>query len=79
MRLFPRFAPSAVAGGDLAPDGGLTACGAGDTNANKDTARQLRVGVTVYDMSSFITQGQEGMQAVRQGQQHRTAVELGQR
>src|SRR6478735_2224532 len=42
----------------------LTACGAGDPNAHKDTGeKQLRVGVTVYDMSSFITQGQEGMEA----------------
>jgi ribose transport system substrate-binding protein len=37
---------------------GLTACGAGDTGANKDTTR---IGVTVYDMSSFITAGKEGM------------------
>ena len=37
---------------------GMTACGAGDTSANKDTTR---VGVTVYDMSSFITAGKEGM------------------
>lgn len=34
-----------------------TACGAGDTSSSK-----LRVGVAVYDMSSFITQGKEGMQ-----------------
>ncbi|WP_405910900.1 MULTISPECIES: substrate-binding domain-containing protein [unclassified Streptomyces] len=34
------------------------ACGAGDTGADK-----LRVGVTVYDMSSFIAQGKEGMEA----------------
>ncbi|TGD89771.1 sugar ABC transporter substrate-binding protein [Mycolicibacterium sp. CH28] len=39
---------------------GLTACGAGDTTANKDTKR---IGVTVYDMSSFITAGKEGMEA----------------
>src|SRR3954468_18475049 len=39
---------------------GLTACGAGDTSANKDTKR---IGVTVYDMSSFITAGKEGMDA----------------
>ena len=39
---------------------GLTACGAGDTEANKDTTR---IGVTVYDMSSFITAGKEGMDA----------------
>ncbi|KUI27516.1 LacI family transcriptional regulator [Mycobacterium sp. IS-1496] len=37
---------------------GLTACGAGDTAANGDTTR---IGVTVYDMSSFITAGKEGM------------------
>ncbi|AZM58483.1 MULTISPECIES: substrate-binding domain-containing protein [unclassified Streptomyces] len=36
----------------------LAACGAGDPSADK-----LRVGVAVYDMSSFITQGQEGMEA----------------
>jgi ribose transport system substrate-binding protein len=37
---------------------GLTACGAGDTGA-KDN--KTRIGVTVYDMSSFITAGKEGM------------------
>ncbi len=37
---------------------GSTACGAGDTTANSDTTR---IGVTVYDMSSFITAGKEGM------------------
>lgn len=39
---------------------GLTACGAGDPAANSDTTR---IGVTVYDMSSFITAGKEGMDA----------------
>jgi ribose transport system substrate-binding protein len=39
---------------------GLTACGAGDTGADGDTTR---IGVTVYDMSSFITAGKEGMDA----------------
>ncbi|MBK0418367.1 substrate-binding domain-containing protein [Leucobacter sp. CSA1] len=38
----------------------LTGCGAGDPNAGEDT---ITVGVTVYDMSSFITQGKEGMEA----------------
>ncbi|OFJ53635.1 sugar ABC transporter xylitol/L-sorbitol-binding protein XypA [Mycolicibacterium grossiae] len=38
----------------------MTACGAGDTEANSDTTR---IGVTVYDMSSFITEGKEGMDA----------------
>ena len=37
---------------------GMTACGAGDTEANSDTTR---IGVSVYDMSSFITAGKEGM------------------
>ena len=37
---------------------GMTACGAGDTETNSDTTR---IGVTVYDMSSFITAGKEGM------------------
>ncbi|BBY30127.1 substrate-binding domain-containing protein [Mycolicibacterium sediminis] len=36
----------------------MTACGAGDTEANSNTTR---IGVTVYDMSSFITAGKEGM------------------
>lgn len=36
----------------------LTACGAGDPAADAD----LQIGVSVYDMSSFITQGQEGME-----------------
>jgi ribose transport system substrate-binding protein len=39
---------------------GLTACGAGDTDAKSG---KTRIGVTVYDMSSFITAGKEGMDA----------------
>src|SRR3954464_7513088 len=39
------------------------ACGAGDPAAQQGGKKQLRVGVTVYDMSSSITQGQEGMNA----------------
>src|ERR1700754_1343767 len=39
------------------------ACGAGDPSAQSGGEQQLRVGVTVYDMSSFISQGQEGMNA----------------
>ncbi|MET0702170.1 MAG: substrate-binding domain-containing protein [Mycobacterium sp.] len=39
--------------------GALSGCGAGDTSA-KDGKKTI--GVTVYDMSSFITEGQEGMQ-----------------
>ena len=37
---------------------GITACGAGDTSAQDG---KTRIGVTVYDMSSFITAGKEGM------------------
>jgi ribose transport system substrate-binding protein len=37
---------------------GLTACGAGDKEAQSG---KTRIGVTVYDMSSFITAGKEGM------------------
>lgn len=40
----------------------LTGCGAGDPTANAGTDA-ITVGVTVYDMSSFITQGKEGMEA----------------
>ncbi|MEU9823094.1 substrate-binding domain-containing protein [Pseudonocardia alni] len=41
----------------------LAGCGAGDPNANADGSQKTRIGVTVYDMSSFITAGQEGMQS----------------
>ena len=46
----------------------LAACGAGDPTQNAEpaasgAAKQLRIGVTVYDMSSFITAGKEGMEA----------------
>lgn len=43
----------------------LTGCGAGDPAAGggDDAGDALTVGVTVYDMSSFITQGKEGMEA----------------
>jgi ribose transport system substrate-binding protein len=43
----------------------MAACGAGDpdkkSGATSSADRQLRIGVTVYDMSSFITEGKEGM------------------
>lgn len=54
-----------VAGGSLLL--GLSACGAGDPNANKTTETNksgaLTIGVSVYDMSSFITAGKAGMEA----------------
>ncbi|WP_226082423.1 substrate-binding domain-containing protein [Mycetocola spongiae] len=40
----------------------LSGCGAGDTSASGD-GDSVTIGVTVYDMSSFITQGKEGMEA----------------
>jgi len=43
---------------------GLVGCGGDDTSGDGDTGgEKIRVGVTVYNMSSFITQGQEGMQS----------------
>lgn len=41
----------------------LSACGAGDSSANGGSDAPLRVGVSVYDQSSFITAGQEGMES----------------
>lgn len=41
---------------------GLAGCGAGDPSAAGGD-KTITVGVTVYDMSSFITQGKEGMEA----------------
>ena len=46
----------------------LAACGAGDPNAGGGSgssggSHPLRVGVSVYNMSSFITAGKEGMEA----------------
>jgi len=57
MKLTTKIAAIASAGA-LAL--GMTACGAGDTEANSG---KTRIGVTVYDMSSFITAGKEGMDA----------------
>ena len=48
----------------LALMGGLTACGAGDPSAQTQStsgAKHITVGITVYDMSSFITEGKEGI------------------
>ncbi len=44
----------------------LGACGAGDTSTQPDASggpAKTRIGVTVYDMSSFITAGKEGMES----------------
>jgi ribose transport system substrate-binding protein len=55
MRLTTKFVAVASAG---LLGLGLTACGAGDTESKSG---KTRVGVSVYDMSSFITAGKEGM------------------
>ncbi|MET0702103.1 MAG: substrate-binding domain-containing protein [Mycobacterium sp.] len=55
MKLITKFGAVAAAG---VLGLGMTACGAGDTEANSG---KTRIGVTVYDMSSFITAGKEGM------------------
>lgn len=41
----------------------LTGCGAGDPSASAGDEGQLTIGVSVYDMSSFVTQGKEGIDA----------------
>lgn len=53
-----RIAAAAVATGTALA---LAGCGAGDPSASSGDT--ITVGVTVYDMSSFITQGKEGMEA----------------
>ncbi|MEU0498980.1 substrate-binding domain-containing protein [Mycobacterium sp. NPDC006124] len=55
MRLTTKFVAIASAG---LLGLGLTACGAGDTDAKSG---KTKIGVSVYDMSSFITAGKEGM------------------
>ncbi len=63
-KLSTSIAAAAVAVGTIIA---MTGCGAGDPNANSggptDGPERITVGVTVYDMSSFITQGKEGMEA----------------
>lgn len=56
-KLSTTIAATAIAAGTALA---LTGCGAGDPSGGADT---ITVGVTVYDMSSFITQGREGMEA----------------
>lgn len=41
----------------------LAGCGAGDPSASKGGEGQLTIGVSVYDMSSFVSQGKEGIDA----------------
>ena len=55
MRLTTKFVTIAAAG---VLGLGLSGCGAGDTEANSDTTR---IGVSVYDINSFITAGKEDM------------------
>lgn len=66
IRPFKRFTSGVAALGVAALV--LTGCGAGDPNAsagNETVAAgdQITVGVSVYDMSSFVTQGKEGIDA----------------
>lgn len=63
-KLSTRIATAAIAVGAVIS---LAGCGAGDPGAASGGATggtdKITVGVTVYDMSSFITQGKEGMEA----------------
>ncbi|GAA0430146.1 ribose transport system substrate-binding protein [Leifsonia naganoensis] len=55
---------AAVVGVATATLVGLTACGAGDPSANTTNSsgqKHITVGISVYDMSSFITEGKEGI------------------
>ncbi len=61
-----RFTRSLAAVAAMALSVSLAACGAGDTSAQSSESGgsgALRIGVTVYDMSSFITAGKEGMES----------------
>jgi ribose transport system substrate-binding protein len=65
-----RFTTIAAGIGAIALALPLAACGAGDPTANTgggaesgDGQEAVRIGVTVYNMSSFITEGQEGMKS----------------
>lgn len=63
----PRFPRRAVVGVAISAALILGACGAGDKTPPSNTEAKdgkPRIGVTVYDMSSFISQGQEGMQSL---------------
>lgn len=51
---------AALAGAAVVGAGVLAGCGAGDTSAGDDSRKTI--GVTVYDMSSFITAGKQGME-----------------
>lgn len=65
IRPFKKLTTGAVAIGVAALV--LTGCGAGDPNAGGGATGsaddQITVGVSVYDMSSFVTQGKEGIDA----------------
>lgn len=63
--MFKRLIRSSVAVAATAAVLLLSACGAGETSGTSSSAggQQKRIGVTVYDMSSFISQGQEGMKS----------------
>ncbi|WP_197383097.1 substrate-binding domain-containing protein [Mycolicibacterium mengxianglii] len=54
-----RAALAALAGAAVVTMGTVTACGAGDSGASDG---RKTIGVTVYDMSSFITAGKSGME-----------------
>lgn len=62
--MFSRFARALWLAAAALLVAALSACGAGDPSSGRTDGEQpTRIGVTVYDMSSFITQGQEGMEA----------------
>jgi ribose transport system substrate-binding protein len=66
MKISRTLARAAGIGVAIITVGALTACGAGDPSANvttKNGEKAITVGISVYDMSSFITEGKEGIDA----------------
>ena len=64
MKISHSFARVAAAGIAVVAVIGLSGCGAGDPSAQGTNAagqEAITIGITVYDMSSFITEGKEGI------------------
>lgn len=64
MKITKGFTRIASIGIALIAVGTLAGCGAGDPSANTDSSsgkKPITVGISVYDMSSFITEGKEGI------------------
>ncbi|HEY5319244.1 MAG TPA: substrate-binding domain-containing protein, partial [Galbitalea sp.] len=67
MKISPKIARFAATGVAILAVASLSACGAGDPSASTSKTasgeKHITVGITVYDMSSFVTEGKEGIDA----------------